>query len=64
MKLMYHTKFILFSFLFRNMSGVSFGSTTSFRQPATVTTPQELCDFLGGKRVIHKVINDGFFELI
>ncbi len=37
------------------MSGVSFGSSTSFRQSLTFSTPQELCDHLGGKRVINKV---------
>lgn len=44
-------------FVFRNMSGVSFGSSSSFRHLSPVSTPKELCDLLGGKRVINKVIN-------
>ncbi len=48
-------------FHFRNMSGVSFGSSASFRQLTPATTPKELCDFLGGQRVINKVIS--FFLL-
>ena len=43
------------------MSGVSFGSSASLRQLGTVSTPQELCDLLGGKRVIKKVIDDHYF---
>jgi hypothetical protein len=39
------------------MSGVSIGSSAFFRQLSSASTPKELCDFLGGKRVINKVIN-------
>jgi hypothetical protein len=45
------------------MSGVSFGSTTSFRNLSVASTPGELCEILGGKRVINRVI-DYYFELI
>jgi len=47
----------------RNMSGVAFGSSASFRQLPPASTPKELCDFLGGQRVINKVISF-FFKLI
>ncbi|CAF0807590.1 unnamed protein product [Adineta steineri] len=40
----------------RNMSGVSFGSSASLRQVASVSTPKELCDYLGGRRVINKIL--------
>jgi hypothetical protein len=50
-------RFFLNFFVFRNMSGVSFGSTGSLRQLTSVSTPTELCDLLGGDRVINKVID-------
>ncbi|CAF3694749.1 unnamed protein product [Rotaria sordida] len=40
----------------RNMSGVSFGSSGSLRPLTTVSTPKGLCDFLGGNRVINKIL--------
>jgi hypothetical protein len=45
------------------MSGVSFGSSSSLRNISPVSTPKELCDFLGGKRVINKV-NQSKLDLI
>ena len=38
------------------MSDVRFELSDSLRQPLTGTTPNELCNFLGGTRVINKVI--------
>jgi hypothetical protein len=52
---------IIESFSFRNMSGIAFGSNIYLRQLSAVSTPKELCDLLGGRRVINKVII--FFNL-
>lgn len=38
------------------MSGLRLASSASLRQSTTFTTPKDLCDFLGGDRVINKVI--------
>jgi len=40
----------------RKMSGLRLASSASLRQSTTFTTPKDLCDFLGGDRVINKVL--------
>ncbi|CAF3335209.1 unnamed protein product [Rotaria socialis] len=40
----------------RQMSGVSFGSTSSFRQQPFAATPKALSEILGGHRIINKIL--------
>ena len=47
------TFFLLFNL--RKMSGLRLASSVSLRQLASFTTPKDLCDYLGGDRVINKV---------
>ena len=49
--------------LFRRMSGVHFELPDALRQTLTGITPENLCSFLGGARVINKVIMH-FFQSI